>query len=209
MTRLYYSLRIGYQTRVQQGQIRRNLRSNYTHSIILSFFSLLGEKQRNLLLNDSIAKYVVIEGLETIPYRGTTIKELKDRVIENDEIKEYKNIIIHVGTNDIKKKTYVIMSDMMGLVEVVAAKNTDARITISNIIPRSMDHRVTQGKIIEINREIKQYAKERGINYTRTDKLFREGYVTKWEYYAEDGLHLNFEGTLRLTDLFREVLWHK
>ena len=173
------------------------------------FFVLFSEKQRNLLLTDSIAKYVVIEGCETLPYRGTTIKELKNRVMENEDIKDYQNIIIHVGTNDIQNKTYVIMSDMMGLVEVVAARNLRARITLSNIIPRPTDHRITQRKIIEINREIKQYAKERGINYTRTDKLFREGYVTKREYYAMDGLHLNFKGTLKLTELFREVLWHK
>ena len=128
---------------------------------------------------------------------------------ENEEIKVYQNIVIHVGTNDIQKKTYMIMSDMMGLVEVVATKNPKARITLSNIIPRPIDLRITQAKIIEVNKEIKQYAKERGIKYTRTDKLFREGYETKLEYYAVDGLHLNFEGTLKLTTLFREVFRHK
>ena len=164
--------------------------------------------QRNLLLTDSIAKYVAIEGLETLPYRGTTIREMKDRVRENDKIKEYKNIIIHVGTNDIGNKSYVIMSDFMGLVEVVAAKNPEAKIILSAIIPRPVDQRSTNRKVIEINREITNYAKERGIQYTRTDKLFREGYRTKYEYYAQDGLHLNFQGTLKLTNLFREVLWH-
>ena len=175
----------------------------------MHLFSLSVEQQRNLLLTDSIAKYVVIEGCETIPYRGTTIRRLRESVRENKDIRGYHNIVLHVGTNDLKNKTYVIMSDLMGLVEVAAARNPQAKITLSNIIPRPTDHRKTQGKIIEINKEIKKYAKKRGINHTRTDKLFREGYETKREYYAGDGLHLNFEGTLKLTELFREVFWHK
>ena len=97
----------------------------------------------------------------------------------------------------------------MGLIEVVAARNEKANIIISTIIPRPKDHGTYERKIVEVNKEIKQYAKERGIKFTQTDKIFRHKYEPKWELFAKDGLHLNFRGTIKLTNHFKEVLMHQ
>ena len=162
-----------------------------------------------MILTDSIAKYVVIRGCETIPYRGANIKDMTEEIRKNEEIEGYENIIIHVGTNNLEQSILKTMSDYMGLIEVVTRRNQSAKIIMSNILPRPRDNVLYGKKIVMINKEMKKYSRERGIKSTQTDKIFRRAYEPKRELYAEDGLHLNFEGTRKLENYFKEVLMHQ
>ena len=165
----------------------------------------------NMLITDSIGKYVALEGCETIPYRGYRIEDVRREIVrDRSMIEKIDNLIVHVGTNNIENQELnIIMSQYSSLIEVILNTNRSINLIMSAIIPRPIDHVNSKIKITGVNKELKKYTKEKGIKFTETDKIFRKGYDPIQELYAGDNLHLNFKGTQRLTKYFDEVFKHQ
>ena len=167
-----------------------------------------------MLLTDSIAKYVDgITNCKIKVFRGATIMTIKEIVRrEVVDISQINNMIIHVGTNDIKSGSAdIIMARYSALTEVVLFKNPSINLILSAILPRPVDISEYGNKVIIINQKLKQYCKERGVGFTDTTKYFRDGYCPKRHLYAylDGGLHLNRQGTRILRNFFIDVLCHQ
>ena len=55
-----------------------------------------------LLLTDSVAKYVAVNGVVTSAHKGHTVLGLADKIrFDNVSVRGFSIIILHVGTNDI------------------------------------------------------------------------------------------------------------
>ena len=50
---------------------------------------------------------------------------------------------------------------------------------MSTLIPRPRDYETYGRKLVIVNKELKKYARERGIKITQTDKIFRKAYEPK------------------------------
>ena len=124
------------------------------------------KEKKNIIITDSIAKYVAIDGCEMVPYRGAKIGDIKEEMRRNKDLRDFDNIILHVGTNNLgRQNPQIIMSEYMGLIEVAQRNNPGANIILSAILPRLKDQWEHGREIVQINKELKKYTKERGVKF--------------------------------------------
>ena len=92
----------------------------------------------HVIITDSIAKYVAIQGCKTVSYREAKNGDIKKEIRESKEmLKGYDNIIIYVGTNNLERQnSHLIMSEYMGLINVLVNSKKEANSITSGIIPR-------------------------------------------------------------------------
>lgn len=160
-------------------------------------------------MSDSIAKYVNnIEGVVLEAFRGDTISKIAHRIETRQvSLDGFDYIILHAGTNNVgNSDTFEnIISDYGNFVGICRRINPKIKIVISAILPRPVDHEITDPLIRRINNYIlKNMSKNLNIRFFRTYRPFMYGGHVKRELFAkrDGGLHLNTEGTNRLRYYF-------
>lgn len=163
-------------------------------------------EQVSLLISDSICKFIKNMntcGVQAFP--GATIQQLTMKVkLGYVEFHSFKNIIVHVGTNDVVKcDVQQIVHKYDLLISAIQKKAPNAKIFVSSVIPRPKDCDELQIKLSLINAEIRLLCRQRGIYNLKTFNVFGKSNSPEFlSYYAVDKLHLSRKGTLKLAKYF-------
>ena len=145
-------------------------------------------------------------------FSGDTIARLADRLINKEAtIDNFNYVIFHVDTNDIAKRASFqsIISDCGNLIGICRKVNPTIRIIISAIIPRPVDHEVTDPMIRKVNKFLQvNMSHNMNFKFICTYKPFMFAGKVKLELFAkkDGGLHINTEGTSRLRYFFLRVI---
>lgn len=176
------------------------------------FFSV-PEAKKVTIISDSIAKYITgIDGMLLQAFSGDTLARLTNRLLTKEaNIEPFDYVLFHVGTNDIGKRAsfHSIMSDFGNLIGVCRKVKPGIKIIISAIIPRPVDHEITDPMIRKVNKYLQlNMSKNMNFKFICTYKPFMFAGKVRVELFAkkDGGLHLNTEGTSRLRYFFLRVI---
>ena len=153
------------------GKQSLDVKMNYIIKILIT------ELRKVTIISDSMAKYVSgIEGCIVQAFRGDTIARLTQRLQRQEaELEKFQYVIFHVGTNDIGNRASKreMLSDFGNLIGVCRKIKPSINICISAIIPRPIDHSVTDLVISEVNSYLnKEMSKDMQFKFLCTYKPF-------------------------------------
>lgn len=157
-----------------------------------------------IIIGDSITKNVQGHKLsrklkvKSVSFPGATIEDTTD-FIKPYLRRKPKNLIIHVGTNNIKSdKPKSIKSKLANLIQNIKKDHTSVRIAVSSLTTRKDDPALTS-KISSVNNSLEQYCKSNDIDFIN-NKSVDSTCINR------GGLHLNRQGTVNLAANFRNYL---
>lgn len=145
-----------------------------------------------LVMGDSILRFsgegCKIKGATVECFPGIRAEQLSNKIERMDNERKEKLVVIHVGTNNVKRaeSSDHVVGEIYDLCNVARKKFSGAKIIVNGIIKRKY---VSPGKIEYINRGISWVCKRQGINFVNPNSWVRE-----WDL-GRDGLHLNRRGT--------------
>ena len=176
-------------------------------------FLFVTECRRVLIIGDSIIKDLApIEGVTLKAFPGATIGYLSVLISNGDiDLTNHDFIIVHVGTNNIgNRDSYgAIISDYGNLIAQIRKRKPSIRVIISSILPRPVDHAVTDQMIKNVNTHLRTVmAPDLNFHFIRSFRaLSKFGTYRRYLYAKRDnGLHLNTEGSNRLRYFFLRVI---
>ena len=120
-------------------------------------------------------------------------------------------IIVNIGTKNIGRRDSFahILSDLGNLIASIRKAKPNIRIIFSSILPRPVDHNVTDPMIKDVNRFLNlEMSRDFGVKFVCSYKAVSK-YGTYRRYRLaklDKGLHLNLEGANRLRHLFLMVI---
>ena len=158
-------------------------------------------------------KYVdSINYTEVKAFPGANVSRLMSKIEGDKSLISKPFTILHVGTNDIAQRNVSIdkiMELFSSLISLIR-KHSKTRIIISAILPRPVDILLTEYKVKEVNKRLKEKCLERRIQFIATYRSFLKGAKPLVELYAvrDGGLHLNYEGTRKLKSILANVVAH-
>ncbi|KAJ4448012.1 hypothetical protein ANN_10022 [Periplaneta americana] len=137
----------------------------------------------SVIIGDSIIRHVgnLQPELATECYPGIRVNEMKS-VIENQERGDPKNIVLHVGTNDLRRGVDYIMADVYDLVMETKKKYPAAGIVISGIVRR---RDVNWRKVGRVNKAFEWVAECLGARFVDPNSWIDD------RCFGRDGIHLN------------------
>lgn len=164
-------------------------------------------------MGDSIVKDLNrIEGVILKAFPGATIGKLSILISNgNINLQDFDYIIIHVGTNNIGKRDQFdnIISDYANLVAIIRRQKPTIRIIISSILPRPVDHNITDMMIKKVNSYLKTVmSRDMNFKFICSYKAVSKFGTFRRYFFAklDKGLHLNTEGSNRLRYFFLRVI---
>ncbi|XP_053399829.1 uncharacterized protein LOC123529329 isoform X1 [Mercenaria mercenaria] len=169
--------------------------------------------RRVVILGDSIVKFLPpIEGVTVQSFPGATVGKLSF-LVSKKRVNLYDKhfIILHVGTNNISNQDSLasMSSDFSNLIAAIRTENPSIRIIVSSVLPRPVDHEITESCIKEYNRFLEDIlAADLDFKFIRSYRPFCfKGSVKRYLFAKLDGgLHLNSEGANRLRHFFLRVI---
>ena len=154
------------------------------------------------IIGDSIVKFLkTTNQADVISFPGITIDRLYWKIkLGKVNLEQYKIIVIHVGTNDVKgNHLNVIVQKYLRLLEIVRYKNHSAGIGLSSVLPKPCETQVVNEKIILLNRDLKRISVTNNCHFIPSYRPFvGKQRQLNTELFAKDGLHLNFKGSVKL-----------
>jgi hypothetical protein len=120
----------------------------------------------------------------------------------------FDGIIIHLATNDFSAgmSGEDIVEKMGAIVTYIRQLPPITPIAISAILPRPQDKCPKKEKRrLEVNSLLKKFCKNRHLMYTETSRCVSTSNVADLKYYADDKLHLNKLGIIKLGVHFKGV----
>jgi len=107
-------------------------------------------------------------------------------------------VIIHVGTNDLKRSInlYYVTGEVYSLVNTAKAKFPNSKIVLSGVLRRTD---MAWRRIAAVNDRYDWIAKALGVTFVDADS-----WLEHWDL-ARDGLHINRRGARRLSQLYSRV----
>ncbi|XP_069670111.1 uncharacterized protein [Periplaneta americana] len=145
-----------------------------------------------------MVRYVAEENpeLEVECYPGIRVDKMKHE-IEQRERGEPKKIILHVWTNDLRRRSVdYIMADLYDLVSSTKKRYLTADIIISGIIRR---RDINWRKVGRANKEFEWVAEQLGTQYVDGNSWLDD------RDFGQDGVYLNRRGTVAMGALFARV----
>jgi lysophospholipase L1-like esterase len=120
------------------------------------------------------------------------------RVIDNRDLGSPDIVVLHVGTNDLRKTRNLdyVMGEVYGLVNTVKTEFHTSKIILSGVLRR---RDVSWQRIGAINNRYDWVAKMLGV--TSVDL---NCWIDDWDF-ARDGLHINSRGSRKLGQLYSRV----
>ena len=160
-------------------------------------------KIRSVVITDSIGKYIKIQGTPVIFERGLTLCKLYHRLIEGTfKVNNYKIVLIHVGTNDIKENIskFAIEKKLQEITEFIKKNNIGAIIGFSSILPMPGFNIRTEIYRKKVNSLYKYFCQKEGIEFLPSWKKFSDKATNQaiTKLYAIDRWHLSRAGTEKL-----------
>jgi lysophospholipase L1-like esterase len=161
------------------------------------------------LISDSICKWVnKMPRTHTQGIPGLTLETALHHLQKKTLIiKPFKVIILHIGTNNVWSDTpQEFKRKLVELIEYIRKNSSVQRIGLSSILPRVRDlsHPNIEMRRRELNTVMcKLCVRKVDMLYMRSWKAVTVGNQTDRACYARDGLHLNFEGIIRMRRYIR------
>ena len=136
---------------------------------------------------------------------GATVKDICDEINKmSDELSNFKNIIVHCGTNDVSKGTSIqaVADSMEAIVTKVMVKSPTSNVYISAICPRSC--KTSEAK--EYNQILKDLSVRLTCGFIDIGPkiTYQDGSIDRSKY--SDSIHLNSSGTQILINAFVAVI---
>jgi lysophospholipase L1-like esterase len=120
------------------------------------------------------------------------------RVIERRELGSPDSVVIHVGTNDLRRTRNLdyVMGDVYGLVNTANTKFSTSRVVFSGVL-RRVD--VSWRRVGAVDDRLEWVANTLGVTFVDPNS-----WMDDWDF-SRDGLHLNRRGTRHLGKLYSRV----
>lgn len=152
------------------------------------------EEKQILVVGDSMVRHVGQgnRDLEVLCYPGIRVEEVKLK-LEQQERRDKKTVILHVGTNDLRGRYEYVMGDMYDLVVRTKELYPQAKIIISGIVRRRDFHWTRIGRL---NKAFDWVADRTGATFVDPNSWIGDGDL------GRDGVHLNRRGATGLGALF-------
>ena len=155
-----------------------------------------------LCLGDSLIKWLKIEEINPgsknlkVCKPGATILDIRDELIELNEIHDIRNIYLTVGCNEIPHKSPVEVATELGnFLSEIRLHMPSTKVYLSAILPKSGDDYLPG--INAINYLLCNICNSVGIVFVQHPSFASNGNIN-WSLYAHDGIHLNTRGVPQL-----------
>jgi hypothetical protein len=118
--------------------------------------------------------------------------------MENRDLRHSDAVVIHVGTNDVRRPRNIdfIMEEVYDLVNKAKAKFPGSRLVLSGVL-RSKG--VNWRRVGAANDRLEWVARALGATFVDPNNWVRD------EDFGRDGIHLNRHGTRQLDELYSRV----
>jgi lysophospholipase L1-like esterase len=118
--------------------------------------------------------------------------------MENRDLGRPDTVVIHVGTNDLRRSANLdyVMGDVYALVNTAKTKFSQSKLVLSGVLRR---RDVPWRRIGAVNSRYDWVAKTLGVTFGDPNS-----WVENWDF-GRDGLHINRNGTSRLSQLYSRV----
>ena len=156
------------------------------------------EGKQCLVSGDSIVRNVGTKQNMTVEcFPGIRMEQLH-RVMENMDLGSPDAVILHVGTNDLKRKVNLdyVVGEMYSLVNKAKDKFPKSKIVLSGVLRRAD---VSWRRIGALNDKYDWISRALGVTFVDPNN-----WVEDWDF-AMDGLHINRRVTRRLGQLYSRV----
>jgi len=133
-----------------------------------------------------------------VSHSGATVKDTQD-YIKPMLRKKPKHVIIHVGTNNLRRdKPKEVKKKVVKLLEESKKTNPEVNMAVSSIVKRSDDSNQSN-KVMQVNEALKEYCSTKNIAFIDNNNIDQE-------CLNRGGLHLNKKGTITLAANFRRFI---
>ena len=134
--------------------------------------------------------------VKSISFAGATVEDMED-FVKPIVRKKPKKIILHVGTNNLKRdKPKQLGKKIVELANNIKKQHCTAEIAISSIIHRADDISLNS-KIDQVNESLMKMCSNNDLDFICNDNI-------KLDCLNVGGLHLNVKGTINLAANFRK-----
>ena len=127
-------------------------------------------------------------------YSGARIEEITKRLQEIELGEKVENVVLMVGTNNLKSDGTEAIMEKYGELIQTAKEKGDKKIVVVGIISRSDLGDYYESKRLGINMRLKKKCEEMGVKYVEMGGQFKDRDAVLWE----DGLHLNDAGAYKM-----------
>ena len=168
-----------------------------------------------VILSDSILNFTYApRDTEVIQVGGATIRKIAREVRSGRiNLEHAKLCIVHAGTSDIgANEGGVIIPRYSDLIYELRKQNDQMQIVVSGILPRPVDYRETAQATKLANKELRCWCSSKiYLHFNSTYRGYQRNNRPRFNLYAENGLHLNWEGTEKAKNIMVNViaLWKK
>jgi lysophospholipase L1-like esterase len=150
---------------------------------------IIGDSMIKGLRPDKISKSVKHKA-QVKSFPGSTVEDLTDYIKPSLKRKP-KNIIVHVGTNDLKRKSAKdVAKSIDKLCKSIKLDQPQTSISVSEIIHRE-DNQELKEKALAVNKELARYSEQKKFYLIKNENIDKN----KLNLY---GLHLNKQGSAAL-----------
>jgi hypothetical protein len=160
------------------------------------------QKSDTVILGDSILKGIKEKGLcsdiRTACIRGARASDALSRV-RHWNIDECKNVVIHVGGNDVSSKASLSTTCDDIIETVTSLQKQEIRVYLCTICPRS------DVDVAHLNDEIRAICTSTNATLVYKSFVYGDGGVVKLLFHR-DGIHLNETGSRTLVMAINQVL---
>ena len=131
-------------------------------------------------------------------FPGATVEDMESYALPTVR-KNPDEIIVHIGTNDLRNCTPRQVADSIVNLTENISQNSNARVTISGIVPRSDDDALNS-KVTESNKILKTFAGNRSWSFIDNSRI-------NSSLLSKSGLHLNEKGNAALAKNIMNYLY--
>ena len=173
---------------------------------------------KNLVICDSIAKYVGIRDTDMSVHPGLTVPRINDRIRSGEvRVQGYSRIILNVGTNDIsnlmkdsrhRRTTIFDMMDRFVALRNSIRRRSSALLIFTSILPRANRFKLFSAYISGLNFAIERFcAKSEACIFAPVYEPFLSRGTPNLALFAEsDHLHLRGAGVDLLESLLQQAM---
>ena len=128
-------------------------------------------------------------------------------------LRDPRNILIHVGTNDINSLSVsAFEANMKIIIEKIKIANPSCTLILSSVLPRLVDFRLTNLKVSNFNEKLQELASStnNNVRYMACEKSFFDRKYGRpiSALFSKDKLHLSVAGLNKIYSFIANTLAH-
>ena len=166
-----------------------------TNTVIQNADQLSPSPPSTIIIGDSIIRHVSFNNAHTVVFPGATVALITDKIQEvTTSFPDTDSLIVHVGTNDIKKQqSELLKREFIKLFGVL--KHLHYRVSISGPTPTLGRGLGRFSRLLSLNTWLRSACLTYNLNFIDNFDIFWH----RENLFSVDGLHLNFAGARALS----------